>query len=170
MPGGQHTYYRVSISNYLAVYYGWTVATHTRSLWTSAYEARTLPLAVITTCSSNACNTCVCCCAHSLLYGFTTNREAPKGRHERRVHWSFLLERKHNLWLLGYGSLPAYLRYCQLLLLPYYQKPHVDMAIVSCWQRILRWGPAHHASSLLWVVAIVSLHTMKTCNAGSTTK
>ena len=85
MSRGQRISHRISMHSCSAVYCGWTATTRTRSLQVGSCEARTLPPAIATTCSSSARNTRVCCCARSSLYGFTAKWQALEGRHAQRV-------------------------------------------------------------------------------------
>ena len=88
MSRGQRISTRIPTDSGPAVYCGWIATTRTRSLQAGSCEARTLPPAVATTCSSTARNTRVCCCARSSLYGLTAKRQALEGRHARRVRLS----------------------------------------------------------------------------------
>ena len=68
---------------------------------------RTPPLDDLTTCSWHGRNTCVWCSAPSALYRSAANRQAPERRHAQWSHYTFVMEGKHNLCLVGCCSLPA---------------------------------------------------------------
>ena len=96
MSRGQRIYSRISTDSCSAVYCGWTATAHTflattrtRSLRAAPCEARALPPAVATMCSSSSRNARVCSCARSSLYGFTKKRQALEGTRARRVRLSW---------------------------------------------------------------------------------